>query len=196
MTMASTQSTSPKDLSTALGRSIHDHWGLFLAEGIILVLLGMAAIVVPPIAGLTVTIFIGWMLLFGGVAGLIASFWGRQAPGFIWALLSALVALAAGLVLLVWPIQGLVTLTYVLIAYFIADGILTIILAVEHRRQLSGRWEWLVLNGIIDLILAGIIIAGLPEAFAWALGLLVGIDLVFGGASLIAMALAARTQPL
>ena len=194
--MASTQSTSPKDLSTALARSIHDHWGLFLAEGIILVLLGMAAIVVPPIAGLTVTIFIGWMLLFGGVAGLIATFWGRQAPGFIWALLSALVALAAGVVLLLWPIQGLVTLTYVLIAYFIADGILTIILAVEHRRQLSGRWEWLVLNGIIDLILAGIIIAGLPEAFAWALGLLVGIDLVFGGASLIAMALAARTAPL
>ena len=194
--MASTQSTSPKDLSTALGRSIHDHWGLFLAEGIILVLLGMAAILVPPIAGLTVTIFIGWMLLFGGVAGLIATFWGRGAPGFVWALLSALVAVAAGVVLLVWPIQGLVTLTYVLIAYFIADGILTIILAVEHRRQLSGRWEWLVLSGIIDLILAGVIIAGLPEAFTWALGLLVGIDLVFGGASLIAMALAARTHPL
>lgn len=194
--MASTQSTSPKDLSTALGQSIHDHWGLFLAEGIILVLLGMAAIVVPPLAGLTVTIFIGWMLLFGGVAGLIATFWGRQAPGFIWSLLSALVALAAGVVLLLWPIQGLVTLTYVLIAYFIVDGILTIILAVEHRRQLSGRWEWLVLSGIIDLILAGIIIAGLPGAFAWALGLLVGIDLVFGGTSLIAMALAARAKPL
>ena len=194
--MASTQSTSPKDLSTALGRSLHEHWGLFLAEGIVLVLLGMAAIVVPPIAGLTVTIFIGWMLLFGGVAGLIATFWGRQAPGFVWALLSALIAVAAGVVLLVWPVQGLVTLTYVLIAYFIADGILTIILAVEHRRQLSGRWEWLVLNGILDLVLAGIIIAGLPGAFTWALGLLVGIDLLFGGASLIAMALAARTQPL
>jgi uncharacterized membrane protein HdeD (DUF308 family) len=196
MTMASTQSSSPKDLSTALGRSIHEHWGLFLAEGIILVLLGLAAIVVPPIAGLTVTIFLGWMLLIGGVAGLISTFWGRQAPGFIWALLSALVAVVAGAVLLVWPIQGLVTLTYVLIAYFIVDGILTIVLAVEHRRQLSGRWEWLVLNGIIDLVLAGIIFAGLPEAFAWALGLLVGIDLVFGGASLIVMALAARTQPL
>lgn len=192
--MASTQSSSP--LSTALGRSIHDHWGLFLAEGIILVLLGLAAIVVPPIAGLTITIFIGWMLLIGGVAGVVSTFWARHLPGFIWALLSALVAIAAGAVLLLWPIQGLVTLTYVLIAYFIADGILTIVLAVEHRRQLSGRWEWLVVSGVISLILAGLIIAGLPGAFSWALGLLVGIDLVFGGSALIAMALTARTQPV
>jgi uncharacterized membrane protein HdeD (DUF308 family) len=196
MTMASTQFSSRKDLATALGRSIHDHWGLFLAEGIILVLLGLAAVAVPPIAGLTVTIFVGWVLLIGGIAGMISTFWGRQVPGFIWSLLSALVAIAAGTVLLLWPIQGLVTLTYVLIAYFVVDGLLTIVLAVEYRRRLSGRWEWLVLSGIIDLVLAGIIIAGLPGAFAWALGLLVGVDLVVGGASLIAMALAARTQPL
>jgi uncharacterized membrane protein HdeD (DUF308 family) len=194
--MASTQPSSRENISTAWGRSLHDHWGLFLAEGIVLVLLGLLAIVVPPLAGLTATIFLGWMLLFGGIAGLISTFWSRQAPGFIWSLLSALVAVAAGVILLVWPIQGLESLTLVLIAYFIADGILAIILAIEYRKQLSGRWEWLLISGIIDLILAAIIIAGLPGAFAWALGLLVGIDLVFGGASLIAMALAARTQPV
>jgi len=86
----------------------------------------------------------------------------------------------------------LVTLTYVLIAYFIVDGILIIILAITHRRALSGRWEWMLLNGIIDLVLAAVIISGLPGSVVWALGLLVGIDLVFGGASLIAMAMAAR----
>jgi len=88
--------------------------------------------------------------------------------------------------------QGLVTLTYVLIAFFLIDGLTMVFLAVAHRRELSGRWQWLAFNGVIDLILAVIILGGLPASAAWALGLLLGIDLVFGGASLIAMALAAK----
>jgi uncharacterized membrane protein HdeD (DUF308 family) len=66
---------------------------------------------------------------------------------------------------------------------------LIIVLAVTHRRQLSGKWEWMMVNGVVDLILAAIIISGLPGTLAWALGLIVGIDMLFGGASLIAMAL-------
>lgn len=182
----------PGRVSAALSRSIREHWRLFLVEGIILVLLGLGAIIVPPIAGLAATIFLGWLFLIGGVVGLVATLGARQAPGFWWSLLSAVVAVVAGGVLLWNPLQGLVTLTYVLIAYFIVDGVLMIILGIAHRRELSGRWEWLVFNGVVDLILAALILSGLPGAFAWALGLLVGIDLVFGGASLIAMALAAR----
>ncbi len=69
-----------------------------------------------------------------------------------------------------------------------------IILAIAHRRELSGKWEWILVNGVIDLILAGIIISGLPGTIVWALGLLVGIDMAFGGASLIAIALEARKE--
>jgi uncharacterized membrane protein HdeD (DUF308 family) len=86
----------------------------------------------------------------------------------------------------------LVTLTYVLTAFFIVDGILIIILAIAHRRQLSGKWEWMMVNGVIDLMLAGILISGLPGTLVWAFGLFVGIDLMFGGASLIAVAVEAR----
>ncbi|HET7594768.1 MAG TPA: HdeD family acid-resistance protein [Stellaceae bacterium] len=179
-------------LAAALRKTMHEHWRLLLTEGIILVVLGAAAILVPPLAGLAVTIFLGWLFLVGGIVGLVATMSARQAPGFGWALLSAIVALVAGGVLLWNPLQGLLTLTYVLIAYFIVDGVLMIIFAIAHRRELSGRWEWLMLNGVIDLVLAAIILSGLPGSFAWALGLLVGIDLVFGGCSLIAMALAAR----
>jgi hypothetical protein len=78
--------------------------------------------------------------------------------------------------------------------YFIVDGILMIILAIAHRRELSGKWEWILVNRVLDLILAGIIISGLPGTLFWALGLLVGIDMVFGGASLIAVALEARKE--
>lgn len=182
----------PFDAPDILKRSLHDHWRMFLIEGIVLLILGSAAIIVPPLAGVATTIVLGWLFLIGGIFGVVATFRARQAPGFAWALLSAAVAVVAGAVLLWNPLAGLVTLTYVLIAYFVVDGIFTIALAIAHRRELMGRWEWMLFNGIIDLVLAAIILSGLPGAFAWALGLLVGIDLVFGGASLIAMALAAR----
>ncbi|MGO9401126.1 MAG: HdeD family acid-resistance protein [Xanthobacteraceae bacterium] len=179
-------------IGQAVARSIHEHWGLFLAEGIILVLLGLIAIVVPPIATLAFTIIIGWLFLVSGIVGLITTFWARGAPGFWWSLISAIIAIAAGVVLLMWPISGTISLTLVLIAFFVVEGIVSIMYAIEHRRQLTGQWVWMLVSGIVDLILAGIIFAGLPGTAAWALGLLVGINMVFGGAALIAMALAAR----
>ena len=182
------------NVSAARTQSMRDYWRLFLAEGIALSILGLAAIIVPLIAGLFATVFLGWLFLIAGIVGLVATLSARQAPGFGWSLLSALVAVIAGGVLLWNPLQGLVTLTYVLTAFFIVDGILIVILAIAHRRELSGKWEWMMVNGVIDLILAGIIIAALPGTLVWAFGLLVGIDMMFGGASLIAMALEARKE--
>jgi uncharacterized membrane protein HdeD (DUF308 family) len=82
----------------------------------------------------------------------------------------------------------------VLIAFFLIEGITSIMYAIEHRRELSGRWGWMLASGIITLILALLIWARLPSTAAWAIGLLVGIDLVFGGVALIGMALAARKE--
>jgi len=190
--MTSIDPTGTADLRAALTKSLHEHWRLLLIEGIVLVVLGLAAIAVPLVAGLAVTIYLGWIFLIGGVVGLVATLRARQAPGFGWALLSAVLALVAGGLLLWNPMQGLVTLTYVLIAFFVIDGFAMIFFAIAHRRELSHRWQWLMVNGFIDLLLAAFILTGLPGAFAWALGLLLGIDLVFGGTSLIAMSLAAR----
>jgi uncharacterized membrane protein HdeD (DUF308 family) len=188
----STTTPTAQDVRAALGRALHDHWGLFLAEGIILVILGLLAIVVPPLATLAVTFFIGWLFVISGIAGLIMTFMARGAPGFWWSLLSAVIALIAGALLLWHPVLGVLSLTFVIIAFFIIDGILSIILSIEHRRELVGRWGWILLSGIVDLIIAAVIWAGLPGTAAWALGLLVGIDLVFGGTALIMVALAAR----
>ncbi|MGB8842433.1 MAG: HdeD family acid-resistance protein [Aliidongia sp.] len=190
--MFPSQASGNSGRSAVFTRSVHEHWRLFLAEGIVLSLLGLAAFLVPLVAGILATTLFGWLLLIAGAAGLISSIRTRQAPGFGWSLLSAFVAVIAGLVLLWNPLQGLMTLTYVLTAFFVADGILMILLATTYRRLLSGRWEWMMANGVIDLILAGIVILGLPGTPAWMVGLLVGIDLMFGGGSLIAMALGAR----
>lgn len=179
-------------IGRAVAGAIHEHWVLFLVEGIILVILGIAAVVLPPLATIAFTIIIGWVFLASGIVGLAATFWARHAPGFWWSLISAIVGIAAGIVLLAWPITGSVSLTLILIAFFVVEGIVSIMYAIEHRSHLSGRWGWMLVSGIIDLILAGIIFAGLPETAVWALGLLVGINMLFGGAALIAMALAAR----
>ena len=190
--MAMNQPNRDKDLGRAVASAIHAHWGLFLFEGIVLVVLGAAAIIVPVIATLAFTLVIGWLFLISGGVGLVTTFWMRNAPGFWWALLSAVIAIAAGIILISWPISGTLSLTLVLIAFFVVEGVATLMYAFEHRAQLSGRWGWMLVSGIVDLILAGIIFAGLPGTAAWALGLLVGINMLFGGTAMIAMALAAR----
>jgi uncharacterized membrane protein HdeD (DUF308 family) len=176
----------------AVASSLHEHWRLFLVEGIVLVVLGLLAIVVPPIATLAVEILFGWLFLVSGILGLITTFWMRNAPGFWWSLLSAALGIAAGLVLLARPMSGVLTLTLILIIFFTIEGVATIMYALEHKRELTGRWGFMLASGIVDLIVAAIILMGLPGTAAWAIGLLVGINLVFGGSALIAVALHAR----
>ncbi len=190
--MAMNQPAGNDDMDRAVASAIRAHWTLFLFEGIVLIILGAAAIVVPVIATLAFTLVIGWLFLISGGVGLVTTFWMRNAPGFWWALLSAVIAIAAGIILIRWPINGSLSLTLVLIAFFVVEGIATLMYAFDHRAQLTGRWGWMLASGIVDLILAGIIFAGLPESATWALGLLVGINMLFGGTAMIGMALAAR----
>jgi uncharacterized membrane protein HdeD (DUF308 family) len=178
----------------AIGKIVRDHWKLFLVEGIILVVLGLLAVAVPIVAGLAVAILFGWLFLISGIVGLVTTIAMRRAPGFWWSLLSAVLGIAVGGWLLLQPALGLVSLTYLLIAFFIIEGIATIMFALEHKGALSGRWGWMLVSGIVDLFLAAVILVGLPGTVAWALGLIVGINMVFGGASMIGMALAAHAE--
>jgi uncharacterized membrane protein HdeD (DUF308 family) len=179
-------------LQTALATSLSAHWKLFLIEGIVLVILGLAAIMLPLIATIAIAIVVGWIFLFSGIVGLLATFRMRSAPGFWWSLFSGILGVVAGIVLLRWPLQGAFSLTLVLTLFLVLEGIVSIMYALEHKRELSGRWGMMLLSGVVDLILAGMIYAGLPGTAAWAVGLLVGINMVFGGSAVIAMALHAR----
>jgi uncharacterized membrane protein HdeD (DUF308 family) len=189
-------STTQSDINriqAAVSTSLHAHWQLFFFEGLVLLILGMAAIVVPLVATVAVEILIGWLLLISGIVGLIATFRMRHAPGFFWSLVSAILAIAAGVVLLRWPLSGALSLTVILTAFFVVEGIASIFYALEHKRELSGRWAWMLMSGALDLILGGLIFLGLPGTAAWAIGLLVGINMVFGGSAIMSMALLART---
>ncbi|AUC99126.1 hypothetical protein CWS35_36440 [Bradyrhizobium sp. SK17] len=182
------------DARDAISKIFRDHWQLFLVEGIVLAILGLLAAVLPLATGFAITILFGWLFLSSGIVGSITTFAMRRAPGFWWSLLSAILGIAAGAWLLVQPALGLASLTYLLIAFLLVEGGVTIMFALEHRGALSGRWEWMLVSGVVDLLLAGVVFAGLPGTIAWALGLIVGMNLVFGGASMIGMALAAHAE--
>ena len=179
----------------AIVNSLRAHWKFFLIEGIVLLILGAIAVGLPPVATVAVELFIGWLILLSGVLGLVMTFQTRGSPGFGWSLLSALLGIVVGVVLLIWPLSGVLSLTVMLTAFLTLEGVASIMYALAHRRESSSRWELMLVSGIVDLILAGLILAGLPGTAAWAIGLIVGINLLFGGVALIAMALQARGSP-
>ena len=189
-----TNESEALQIRSAVSAAIHRHWGLFLLEGIVLIILGSLAVLLPAVASVAATIVFGWILLLSGAMGLIATLRARQAPGFGWSLLSAILGIAAGVILLVMPLQGALSLTAVLIAFLLVEGVASILYAVEHRKGSSGRWGWMLASGILDVVLALILLAGLPGTAVWALGLIIGINMIFGGWALVWMALHARSE--
>ena len=190
--MTAARSGDIQETGFSLGGAVRRHWVLFLCEGILLVVLGILALLAPVMASVAATVFFGWILFLSGLLGLISTIRARRAPGVWWSLVSALIGMAAGVLLLGWPVLGALSLTAVLIAFLFAEGIVSIMYALEHRNALSGRWGWMLASGIIDVTLAVLLILGLPGTALWALGLILGINLIFGGWALIFMALHAR----
>jgi uncharacterized membrane protein HdeD (DUF308 family) len=147
----------------------------------------------PLITTLVVETFAGWLFLTGGFIGLAALFTTRNAPGFVWTVIAAVLAILIGAFLVWRPFAGLITLTMALAIFFAAHGVVQILTSLEHRQLFARSWMWTAISGIADLILAGIIIVGWPGTVAWALGLLMGINLFMWGLALVMTAIACRT---
>jgi len=174
-------------------KSLRQHWRQVLGEGIILVILGWLALLLPIAFATPLYSIIGWIFAFSGLVGLITTASGRHAPGFWWSLMSAILAITVGFTLIEWPAPGSAFVIYLLTAFFVIEGLATIMFALDYKRQLSGRWEWMVASGFVDLALAAMVLLGLPETTPWAIGLLVGINMVFGGSAMVAIAIYAHT---
>ena len=175
-----------------LAMTLHEHWKAYLFEGIVLLLLGAAAIVVPQIATLTVALLIGWLLLFSGIVGLITTFQMRSAPGFWWSLVSAILAIAAGIVLLASPVGSAIPLTFVLIVFFIIEGVASIMFGARSQAPATRKLGRHAFERYCRSAVDRHDFPRPPELGRGAIGLLVGINMVFGGVALIAMALHAR----
>jgi uncharacterized membrane protein HdeD (DUF308 family) len=177
--------------SKIFGEPIHNAWGAFLAEGIVLVIFGMIAVLLPTMAGLAVTILLGWLLVVSGVLGIVTTLINRHLVGF-WSLASATVTIVVGAMLFAWPLGGLISLSFALGGFLALDGLFAIAMAFDHRRHFTAKWIWLLVNGFFDLAFAAIIFLWLPQSAAWAFGFIIGADMLIGGTTLIAMALDLR----
>lgn len=172
-------------------REIASAWKRFVAIGALLLLLGAVAIIVPPIASLASTIFVGWILIFAGVF-LIAVAFSRSGAwqvisAVIWGLLTAGVGIY---IAIANPERGVLALTLVLCIYFIIVGATRIWIAFRERGTPGAGV--IGVNGVLSLIIGLLILAELPESAIWAIGLLVGIDLIFAGWSFIATGMAGK----
>jgi uncharacterized membrane protein HdeD (DUF308 family) len=190
----------------SVAKSTPDHWILFVGEGAVLVMLGLLAITIPSIASANVTGMLGWLFLASGATGLVTTYWARHAPGLLWSLVSAVLAIFVGVLLIEnrsqdlfggligWPLHAAGPLRLILVLFFLVEGGASIMFAIEHRRQFSTRWAFMFASGLVDIALASIIIFALPGTSAWTMGLLVGVNMIFGGAALLATGLHARTE--
>jgi uncharacterized membrane protein HdeD (DUF308 family) len=171
-------------------REIATHWGWFLALGILLLVMGVAAIAFPFLSTIAAKIAIGWIFLVAGVVEVIHAFYVKRWTGFFWNLLIGLLYIVAGGWLAFFPLTGIVTLTIVIAAVFIAEGIMEFIMGFRMRPHEG--WGWVVFSGAVA-VAAGLLIAlGLPGSAVWALGLLAGINLLFSGWSFIYLALSGK----
>lgn len=176
---------------TSGAASSRHRWVVQLIEGIILILLGFVAVFVP--FGLGIALF-AWLFLIGGATGLITTLVTRHAPGFWWSLLSAVLAIGVGAAIFAMPELAIVGFPLLLMTFLVLEGLVTIMLALEHWRELTGRWGWMLASGVVDLFLAAFIMIGWPATSPWALGLILAVNLIFGGGAMIGMALAARER--
>jgi uncharacterized membrane protein HdeD (DUF308 family) len=172
-------------------RTLKDHWHLFLLQGILLAAAGAVAIIVPQIATVAIAFFIGWLLIAAGGMRLMSLFNAKHVPGFWGLVLIAAFTVLLGAILALAPVKGALTLTMVLVVYFFAHGIASFVFAYAIRSS-TDRWPWMLLSGLVDMVLAGIIVAGWPGTADWVPGLLVGVNMVFTGLVLIFAAAGAR----
>ena len=187
------QPLSPADIEGRLLASrqlVAQKWGWFLALGIVLIIVGFAAIVWPFPATVAAKTVLGWLFLIGGIFMIIHAFQAPGWQGFLWSLLVGILYLVAGGYLAFFPLTGLLTLAFLLIILFAVEGIFEIILAFRLRPHEG--WGFMLLSGIAALAVAVLIALDLPGSATWALGLLVGINLLFSGWSYVFLALAGR----
>jgi uncharacterized membrane protein HdeD (DUF308 family) len=180
------------DFVAAIREETSRHWKLLLAIGILCDIVGVYSIFVPIVASISVTILVGWALVVGGIVQLgrglrrdLAWTW-----EVAWQLLASVLTIAAGVFILLAPLTGTITLTVVLVAWFWAIGVIRLV-AWWRMRFLQGSWIT-ALNGALSLVLGILIWADLPSSATWAIGLLVGIELLFAGSALIMTAFAGR----
>jgi uncharacterized membrane protein HdeD (DUF308 family) len=164
--------------------------GWLIGVSVVFILLGIAAIIEPEVAGLAVAILVGWLFVIGGMVHVVAAFGAHGAERTIWQILVAFAYLVGGIYLLMHPLLGLGTLTLLLAGIILMVAVIELIVYFRARGQ--GGSSWLLMNAIITLLLGALIWFHWPSSSVWAIGTLVGVNLLMTGISRLMLGLAAR----
>ena len=167
-------------------------WGWLLGVGVLLSVLGLVLIAAPALGAVAVDLLIGWFLIIGGVAQLWHASMEKAWSGFLLELLTGALYVAVGLLLIIYPVAGAQALTLFLAAFLLIEGLVRSAMALRLRP--GHGWGWLLFSGIVTVVLGILIWLQWPESGVWALGLLVGINLLFTGWSLTMIAVALRAH--
>jgi uncharacterized membrane protein HdeD (DUF308 family) len=175
---------------TSLGTIAKQSVGWSIGLSVLMIIAGVLAIVIPPVAGFTVLLVIAWLLMFSGAFHFVFAWHTRSAGGMIWEVLLGILYLSVGVYALLHPVAGLASLTLLLAAYLFAEGVLELVLSFRLRPMHGSGW--LLADGVITLILGILIWRTWPSSSEWVIGTLVGISMLFSGVSRLAVSLAAR----
>ena len=163
-------------------------WSIVLS--VLMIAAGVLAIFSPAVAGVAVTVFFGWMLIFSGLLHLVFA-WQAGRPGaVVWEILIGILYGGIGLYLLAQPVAGLQSLTLALAMYLVIEGVIEFVLSFQLR-PLPGT-GWLLFDGIVTLLLAVMIASAWPVSAGWAVGTLVGISMLFSGVTRLMLSVAVR----
>jgi uncharacterized membrane protein HdeD (DUF308 family) len=184
---------TPDVMRARIADAVAGHWKRFFIQGLILELLGVLAFAMPFFGTLAVDILLGWLLIIGGMVRVVPLIRAKHLPGYWWSLGAALLAIVAGLLLVVRPLQGILSLTLLLMLLFLIEGVSAIVTALDFRHHV-GRWGWLLFRGVVDLVLVFLIWRGWPASALWAIGVLVGVNLLLMGFTLVMIALGVRAS--
>jgi uncharacterized membrane protein HdeD (DUF308 family) len=177
-------------ITTTLANIVKRFLGWSIALSILMILAGFLAIVVPYAAGIAVTVFVGWLLVFSGVAHLVFGWHTRSTGGLLWEFLLSVVYILVGGYLLMNLKAGLASLTLALAIYLLVEGLLELILSFRLRPMVGSGW--LLFDGIVTMLLAVMIWTAWPSSTTWAIGILLGISMLFSGMARLTLSLAAR----
>ena len=173
-------------------QGLQKNWGWLLALGIISIVLGILALGSSVFFTIASMIFFGWILLIMGILELVYSFWQRHWGGFFLHLLNGILASVVGVIMIGNPAASALFLTLMLAMFFMVAGLFRIITSLAMRFP---SWGWRLFNGIISLLLGILLWAQWPWSGLWAIGMFIGVDLIFSGWGSVMLALAARDLP-
>jgi uncharacterized membrane protein HdeD (DUF308 family) len=182
------------DAPRSFADALRAHWKLFLFQGIVIVILGFLAVAAPAWASVAVDIYIGWLFLLSGLIGAVAMFSAGNVSSFLWTFVTALLSIAVGVMLLWKPAEGTISLTMVLTAFLVFEGVFQTAASFGYRDAIPGSWGWMLVSGLSDLVLAGLIIWAWPDSAVWTLGIVVGVNLITSGIAVAMMAVAGKDK--